>query len=212
MSVPKIEPPGIIGRVRGAERNVRYIPTGRGKDLQKLGESVQGLGDAALDILDKVSGWEDEKQRASFLKNYAAAEAEAEQRYMEEIQNSPGFGAEGATQRAQQIYAEVGAKYRAQIGGRYPEKFDVQWARLSAGQSRRAFAFEQRNLKNASIATDQALIERAINGVASSMDPAVQMGYFSDMQESYDRLYLAQNCMHGILCHNILHKANISFC
>lgn len=193
MAVPKIQAPELIGRVRGAERNVRYIPTNRGRDLMELGRSVQQLGNTALKGLDMVAGWTDEKHRANYIKSYAEAEAEAERRYLEEVENQPGFNAEGASQRAQQIYAEVGAKYRPQIGGRYQEQFDAAWTRLSGSQNRRAFAFEQRNLRSASIETDKAIIGRAVEGVATSMDPEIQGSYFSEIKESYDRLYLTQN-------------------
>ena len=183
--------PEVIGRVRGASRNVRYLKSGRGEEWMEAGRQ---FGRAAGGALSVAADWTDERHRAGFVKSYADAEAEAERRYQEEVQNRIGFDAEGAEQRARQIYAEVGAKYRAQIGGnRYQERFDLAWSRLSNGQSLKALSFEQRNLKAASIDTDKALINRSIEGVASSMEPEIQNSRFRDLQENYDRLYLTQN-------------------
>ena len=190
MAVPKIQAPEFIGRVRGAERNVRYIPTNQGRDLMEAGRTVQRIGGLALDM---AAGWADEKHRANYVKAFAEAENEAAERYMKEVENSPGFSAEGAAERARQIYAEVGAKYRPQIGGRYQEQFDVAWTRRSGSEYRRAFAFEQRNLKSASIGTSQAIIGKAVEGVAASMDPEVQQGYFDEIRENYHRLYQIEN-------------------
>jgi hypothetical protein len=159
----------------------------------EAGRAVQQLGGLALKGLDMAAGWADEKHRANYVKAFAEAENEAAERYMKEVENSPGFSAEGAAERARQIYAEVGAKYRPQIGGRYQEQFDAAWTRRSGSEYRRAFAFEQRNLKSASIGTSQAIIGKAVDGVAASMDPEVQQGYFDEIRENYHRLYQIEN-------------------
>lgn len=193
MAVPKTAAPELIGQVRGAQRNVRYIPTDAGSGLKQLGAGLKKGSSLTLKGLDMLSGWADEKFRAGYVKNYAEAENEAAKRFMEEVQERRGFDAEGAARRAQQIYAEVGAKYRSRIGGRYQEQFDIAWTRLSGSQNRRAFAFEQRSLREASIETDKALLNKAVEGAASSMDEEAQDGYFGEILDSYNRLYLANN-------------------
>ena len=170
--------PEIIGRVRGAQRNVRYIPTNEGKALQEAGRAVSGMGKMAAKGLDFMADLADERHRASYAKALAEAEAEAGKRFAEEVKQRVGFDAQGAAQLTQQIYSEVGAKYRSQVAERYQDQFDVNWTRHSGGQFRNATDFEFRNVRQATITATR-----------QRMESARDRQDWEEMESAYDEQY-----------------------
>ena len=152
--------PEIVGGVRGAQRSVRYVSTGEGRDLMATGRQISQGSKLALKGLDMMADLADERHRASYAKAMMEAEAEAGQRFAEE-KKRVGFDAEGSAQRVQQIYAEVGAKYRSQVAPRYQDQFDTNWTRHSGGQFRSAVDFEFRNVRSATVTANQKRIEGA---------------------------------------------------
>lgn len=185
--------PEFIGRVRGAERNVRYIPTNEGRELMEAGKAISAAGKTALKGLGVIAELADERYRAEYSRALMEAEAEAGRRFDEEIRQKGGFAAEGAAQRAQQIYAEVGAKYRPNVAERYQEQFDVAWGKHSGGQFRVAADFEFRNVRQANMDADNAIMQSARDRAATSMNPEAQSAAWGEMTDAYNRLFRARN-------------------
>ena len=159
----------------------------------EAGRSLKRGSQLALQGLGRLAELADERHRAEYSKTLMEAEKEAGRRYDEEVRNKVGFDAAGSAQRAQQIYAEVGAKYRPQLAERYQEQFDVAWGRHSNGQFRAATDFEFRNLRQANITSETAIMEAARDRIASSMDPEVQGQAAEEMEEAYTRRYRLLN-------------------
>lgn len=181
--------PEFIGRVRGAERNVRYVPTNEGRALQEAGKAISGAGKMALKGLGVMAELADERYRAEYSKALMEAEAEAGRRFDEEVKKRVGFDAVGAAQRAQQIYAEVGAKYRPSIAERYQDKFDLAWGKHSNGQFRVATDFEFRNVRQANLDAETAIMTGARDRAAAAMDPEAQIEAWDEMTEAYNRRF-----------------------
>ena len=181
--------PEFIGRVRGAERNVRYVPTNEGRALQEAGKAISGAGKMALKGLGVMAELADERYRAEYSKALMEAEAEAGRRFDEEVKQRVGFDAVGAAQRAQQIYAKVGAKYRPSIAERYRDKFDLAWGKHSNGQFRVATDFEFRNVRNANLDAETAIMTGARDRAAAAMDPEAQIEAWDEMTEAYNRRF-----------------------
>lgn len=185
--------PTIIGRSQSARRNVRYISTGEGEALQRAGEGAQRMGGMILQGMNAYAQYLDERNSAAFAKGYAEAEAEAARRVHDEVRTRSGFDAEGAAQKTEEIYREVGEKYRPQMRGQYRDRFDAAWGRLSGSQYRVSSDFEIRNLRHAAKGATAASIKSNIERAADSMDEEYQSQNFSSLRENYDRLFLFQN-------------------
>lgn len=192
--------PRIIGSPRGATRSVRYIPLGQGEALQRAGKQVQQAASGIADGAKALAGYledkiqlQEERNSASFAKGYAEAEEEAARRIQEEIRSKVGFDTEGSAARAAQIYKEVGEKYRPSMNGKYKDRFDALWGRLSSSQTRAISDFEMRNLRQAETKATESSLQAGIRRAGDSMDPEYQKQNYEDLQESYTRLYFLRN-------------------
>lgn len=196
--------PELIGKVRGAERNVRYIPTNEGRDLMEAGEAVSRAGRSLAGVAENIVNQkyrerkEEEalarqEEQASYNRNWLNADAELKRRLAEEAPQTQGLGAVGYARKVQRIYKEVGEKYGTGLSGRNRDDFNARWNNLSAGAYYTATSHESRELTRANIAAEGEMLKGARERAASSMDLGTMSSAFADMEESYNRLQRTVN-------------------
>ena len=203
--------PELIGKVRGAQRNVRYIPTNEGRDLIEAGKAISQLGrsvaGAAEDIAKlkyrdhreaenerlRAEALAQQEERANYNRNWLNADAELKRRLAEEAPQTQGLGAVGYARKVQRIYKEVGEKYGTGLSGRNRDDFNARWGNLSAGAYYTATSHESRELTRANADAEGEILKSARDRAASSMDLEIMSSAFADMEDSYNRLQRTLN-------------------
>jgi hypothetical protein len=185
--------PTFIGSPRSARREGRYIPSGQGEQLQQAGKQITRAASTAIDGVNTLTRLLDERNSAAFARGYAEAEEEAARRVQEEVRSRTGFDAEGAAARTEQIYKEVGEKYRPLMKGDYRDRFDITWGKLASSQYRVSSDFEVRSLRQATATATESSLNANIRRAGDSMDEEFQSQNFDDLKENYDRLYFLRN-------------------
>lgn len=159
--MPRLENirPELIGNVRGASRDVRYVHADEGKALANLGKSIAGLGDAAQEGLEFAARLAEERDEANYRNALNQATAEADALMQTEVYEKTGIGAEGATTRATDIYQSVGGKYTAGLSARNQRRFQAEWGSRRNNQVRSVMDFERRQITGVRLNANKGIIE-----------------------------------------------------
>lgn len=188
--VPKVLPT-VVGRTRSARNEVRAvrIPSGW-EEAAVLGNAGADLGDSAVRAAALVGSLQKEERETAALGAYNAAIAEADRRMNDEVYSQTGFSAQGALQRADAIYHEVGLKHSASISDpAISRRFSEQWAARRNSQANATMEFERNQVKAARISTNKSIISSELDNYAGTVDPSA----LGRVRAAYDDLYRQQN-------------------
>lgn len=187
--------PELIGRVRGAQRNVRYIPTGEGEALANAGKTISKMSAQLMKPLEMAAEEMERANEAKLSQALLEAEAEADRRFHEEVSSQKGLRAEGSFLRSEQIYADIAGKWSKQISGgqRYQERFAIALQRRANAFARAAREHESREVNRAILESEGARMDLNAARYVSAVSPEDRQDARSEMEGAYASRFRLMN-------------------
>ena len=162
--------PSLIGQPRSARRTDRPVgmPNGLGDIARGLGE----LGGTGMRLAGDLADLRREEEELGYRETLNAAIAEADKRMNEEVFSQNGFGVSGSVDRAGRIYSETMEKYVSGLSGKNARRFAEAFTSRRNASTRSIMAWERREVGNARIQANGALIKSEGERFRASLDPS----------------------------------------
>jgi hypothetical protein len=189
--MPKLEyaAPSVLGKVRGAQRSVRYIPTEEWKDTKALGKAVVALGENVSEFLKETAELADEQNQAEYNKALQEAEVQATLLQNKELEKSTGFAAQGFAQRMKDGYSSIEQEALKKVSLNYQDRFKEAWSKRTHQWQLREITHEARTLHKAN---GDALVQTAENDLAQfegAVSPEERKVWYDTAGRSFDDMY-----------------------
>lgn len=178
--------PSVIGRPQTARRSVRMVRMPNPMD--GAGDALNSLASGLPRLAGSIATYLGERDDADYKRVLNAANAEANQRYNDEVLSATGFSASGSPERAMKIYEEVAGKYRKELSGRNQRRFDEEWGARRNSRVEYAMRFESSQRGAAKHRANQDLIASGVDTYAMTVDPKAldraRRAYDDDMRDA----------------------------
>lgn len=178
--------PTVIGRPQTARRSVRTVRMPN--PLEGAGDGLRNLANGLPRLAGAIAGYLEERDDADYKRVLNEANAEANQRYNDEVLSATGFSAGGSPERAAKIYEEVAGKYRGELSGRNQRRFDEEWGARRNSRVEYAMRFESSQRGAAKHQANQSLIRSGVESYAMTVDPSdlkeAKRAYDDDLRDS----------------------------
>lgn len=202
--------PEIIGRVRGAQRTTRFVPTDDGGALRDAARGVEKFGRMAAQAIDAFAALNKKREDSEFSQALLDAEEEADRRYQDEVLSQTGTSAAGAYGRQQTIYREVLDKYLPNVPQRRRTEFSQKWQQRSNSYGRNSMAFEAQQLDASYVQTETARYQREFaNTVSAGGDVLTASVHWREAKQAFSNAYARKNG--GIVDRDSLAKAEVLY-
>lgn len=186
--------PELIGRVRGAQRDTRFIPTDDGSGLRDAARGAQQVSQAIGRAVDAFAVLNKKREDAEYSKAMLDAEAEADRRYQDEVLSQKGVSAAGAYDRQQTIFREVLDKHLPDVPSRRRSEFSLQWQRRSNSFGWNSMNFEAQQLDASYVQTEKARLQgAAADFVAAGGDTSTASLRWDDAKQAFSNAYARTN-------------------
>lgn len=178
--------PTVIGRPQTARRSVRAVRMPN--PLEGAGDGLRNLANGLPRLAGAIAGYLEERDDADYKRVLNEANAEANQRYNDEVLSATGFSAGGSPERAAKIYEEVAGKYRGELSGRNQRRFDEEWGARRNSRVEYAMRFESSQRGAAKHQANRSLIRSGVESYAMTVDPSdlkeAKRAYDDDLRDS----------------------------
>lgn len=178
--------PTVIGRPQTARRSVRTVRMPN--PLEGAGDGLRNLANGLPRLAGAIAGYLEERDDADYKRVLNEANAEANQRYNDEVLSATGFSAGGSPERAAKIYEEVAGKYRGELSGRNQRRFDEEWGARRNSRVEYAMRFESSQRGVAKHQANRSLIRSGVESYAMTVDPSdlkeAKRAYDDDLRDS----------------------------
>lgn len=166
--------PTLVGQTQTAQKSVHMVRMPN--PLEGLGDSISGMTGGVLRLADSFGRVVQERDEADYRRTLNEAIAEADKRMQDEVFSLEGFSAEGALERAANIYSEVGGKFSGKLSGRNAKKFSEYWGTRRNTQANSVMNFERSQLQTAQLSANQTLLNSEVANYAATLEPAALEG------------------------------------
>ena len=172
--------PTLIGQTQTAQRSVRMVSVPNTMD--GAGEMIKGATRGFLSMAGAFGDLLRERDEAKYRATLNDAIAEADRRMHEEVFSRDGFSAEGISEVAANIYAEVGSKYSKDLSGESSRRFSEYWGARRNNQAASVMRFERTQLQGAQITANKAIQKSEIGNYTATLEP----GALDRAKRAYD--------------------------
>lgn len=161
--------PTLIGQTQTAQRSVRMVSVPNA--MEGAGDVIKSATRGLLSLAGSFGDLLQERDAANYRMTLNEAIAEADKRMDEEVFSQEGFSAEGASEKAADIYAEVGGKYSGKLSGENARKFSEYWGSRRNSQANSVMRFERSQLQRAQLSANKTLIDHEVGNYGATLEP-----------------------------------------
>lgn len=188
--------PQLIGRVQGAQRSTRFLPSEEGKRMMATGEKIEKAGDMVGDQLENFVGMFNKHNEGVFSQSMLDIERQADEIYHEEVTSHRGASAMGATDRLTERYGKLVSEFRERIPFGFRDRFEESWQRYYNGRMRSARGYEFQETQRATESAYTQIQNSAIDRATQSLDSGARADATAEAIEAFTRNHSQQNGGH----------------